>query len=138
MSTVPIVFDGVLYPKDKSAESKPIPCVFTGNAWLAGLTAGLPLPVPPEQPTVPGEPPHPAFPIWGPPGTEWPGVPGYPPTAGHPLPIPPEPVDPENPEPIKNWEAKAAWTPVTGWIVVLVPTGDQNIPTPSQGHERRA
>jgi hypothetical protein len=136
---VPIVLSGVLYPKGKkgehrsarTADDRPIPCTFVGQAMI-----GAELPEPPIEPPVepgpgPGEPPHPAFPIWGPPGINFPGTPGYPPVAGHPLPIPPEPVDPENPEPVVGWEPKAAWTPTTGWIVVLVPDDDTLVPTPS-------
>lgn len=138
MGNVPIVMSGVLYPKgkkesrgrgDKTADDKPMPCTFVGLAQI-----GNELPEPPiEPPTGPGngEPPHPAFPIWGPPGSNFPGTPGYPPVAGHPLPIPPEPIDPENPVPIEGWEPVAAWTPVTGWIVVLVPDEGTLVPTPS-------
>lgn len=129
MATVPIVFDGVIYPKKKTADDKPMPCTFVGNAMIAGLGVGLPLPPPPHHPG--GVPPHPEFPIWGPPGTDFPGTPGYPPVAGHPLPEPPEPIDPENPQPIVGWEPKAAWTPTTGWIVVLVPDDSTLVPTPS-------
>jgi len=54
----------------------------------------------PNWPTQPpggggGQPGVPTFPIWGPPGSNFPDKPGYPPVAGHPL--PPIPVPPEAP-----------------------------------------
>ena len=91
-------------------------------------TAEHPIVIPPIEPPEVGQPPvggTPVFPIWGPPGIELPPGAGYPPVAGHPLP----PGGP--PAPIKNWEAQVVWTPENGWSVVLVPVGDQNIPTPS-------
>jgi hypothetical protein len=68
------------------------------------------------------------------------------------LPVPPEPVDPAygideilgilrpgggpiipptDPSPPGGvaWEVKTAWTPVTGWIVVAVPTGEHAAPS---------
>src|SRR4051812_1662048 len=53
-------------------------------------------PEPPVQPpAVPGAPQHP---IWGGPGTIFPGGGGYPPVAGQPLPVPvPPPVQPGAP-----------------------------------------
>jgi hypothetical protein len=44
----------------------------------------------------------------------------------HPIVLPPTP--PGKPE--VKWEVKVAWTPVTGWVVVAVPTGEH--PTPSK------
>jgi hypothetical protein len=96
----------------------------------------------PAHPIVPpgGYPPEggppgvPTFPIWGPPGVELPPGSGYPPVAGHPLPPPGEGEKP--PEPIPNWAAQPVWTPTTGWTVVLVPTGDQPIPTPSGAQKK--
>jgi hypothetical protein len=126
-----------------------------------GIWGGAPIPVPtppiyyppvypvqplppqpgfPAHPIVPpggyppegGQPPGvPTFPIWGPPGVELPPGSGYPPVAGHPL-----PPGEEKPEPIPNWEAQPVWTPTTGWTVVLVPTGDQTIPTPSGAQKK--
>ena len=96
MAVVPVVLDGVLYPKGKSADDKPIVGVFIGNAAIAGLGVGGG-PIIPE-PGPPGSPGRPTFPIWGPPGSNFPDVPGYPPVAGHPLPIPPDlPIDPPDP-----------------------------------------
>ena len=114
---------------------------------------GLPTPQPPTGPVDPGygidlglgwlRPTHPIAPG------------GPPPTPTHPIVLPPEgPVDPgwgidedigfvhpDNTLPVPqpptggvkpgiNWEIKAAWTPVSGWVVVAVPTG--NVPTPSK------
>lgn len=44
----------------------------------------------------------------------------------HPIVLPPTPPG----KPAINWELHTAWTPVTGWIVVGIPTG--NVPTPSK------
>ena len=44
----------------------------------------------------------------------------------HPIVLPPDP--PGQPKP--NWKLVTAWTPVTGWVVVAVPTGP--IATPSK------
>ena len=118
MGTVPVTIDGVFMPKTKSATDVPQPGVFVGQLSITGLgVGGGPIP-PPGTPT---------FPIWGPPGVDFPGTPGYPPVAGHPLPIPPPPGETIDP----GWEVKVAWTPTTGWIVVLVPT-DALVPTPSR------
>ena len=46
---------------------------------------------------------------------------------------PPDPVEPPDPE--KAWEAKTFWTPENGWQVVLVPTDEGKIPTPSGGRK---
>jgi hypothetical protein len=52
----------------------------------------------------------------------------------HPIVYPPEgeippPIEPPTGVP-PNWDIVTAWTPVTGWIVVAIPTG--NVPTPSR------
>ena len=44
----------------------------------------------------------------------------------YPIILPPDPVPPETPK----WKVTAAWTPMTGWIVVAIPTG--LTPTPSK------
>ena len=49
----------------------------------------------------------------------------------HPIVIP-EPLPPEGDRP--GIEFKAAWTPMTGWIVIGIPTGEH--PTPSAGKRR--
>ena len=137
MAVVPIILDGVMYPKGKAAGDKPVPGVFVGNASIAGLGVGGGPIIPPEPP-VEGPPPDtpvippvdpgsPAFPIWGPPGIDLPPVPGYPPVAGHPL---PEPIPP--PDTSKPPLYVPIWHPDYGWIVV--PT--YPIPTPSSGKKR--
>jgi hypothetical protein len=86
----------------------------TGNLSLTGLSVGGGPVYPPETgPTPPGGPPHPVFPIWGPPGMELPDVPGYPPTVGGgPIMPPTAPIPPKPP----------VWIPVFvpgyGWIAV--------------------
>src|SRR5262245_44772072 len=59
-----------------------------------------------------GGPPHPVFPIWGPPGIELPPGAGYPPVASHPLPpvIPPVEPPPTPPDVKLVW----LWTPQWG------------------------
>jgi hypothetical protein len=47
----------------------------------------------------------------------------------HPIVLPPVPT-PTPPTPTLQWEVKTAWTPVTGWVVVAVPTGPT--PTPAK------
>ena len=132
MSMVPLVFSGVFYPKGKGAGDKPQPGTFVGNAVIGGLGVGGGPVIPPGAPPGGGgggeRPPHPAFPIWGPPGTNFPGIPGYPPVAGHPLPeVPPPDVELD-----PGWEKKVAWTPTTGWIVVIIPKDETLVPTPSR------
>ena len=43
----------------------------------------------------------------------------------HPIVLPPDPPPTETPK----WEVKIAWTPVTGWVVVAVPTGEHVTPS---------
>jgi len=57
MAAVPIVLNGVIMPKGKSADDKPEPCVITGYLSIAGLTVGggpiIPDgTTPPDPPTV--------------------------------------------------------------------------------------
>jgi hypothetical protein len=101
-------------------------------------------PVYPAHPIAPGgPPPYPAHPIVIPPDAIAPGVPshpiywpiepthpiapgGAPPTPTHPIVIP---GDDENKP---KFEVKTAWSPQTGWIVVIVPGEEATIPTPSE------
>jgi len=94
MAAVEVTLNGVLYPKGRSADDRPIPCTFVGSAWLTG--GG---PIFPEQPPISGgSPPHPEHPIWGPPGFNPPG-PGMPPGIGGGPIVPPTPpeVPPDTP-----------------------------------------
>jgi hypothetical protein len=61
--------------------------------------------------TLPGDLPHPEHPIVLPPPGE----------------IPP-PIEPPT-TPTPGWEVKVAWTPVTGWVVVAIPTGEHVTPS---------
>lgn len=102
-----------------------------------------PRPTPPIH--IPGQPPlgiwgptdpRPSHPIVLPPGF----IPGLkpehpivipPPSPGvptHPIVLPPD----GPPEVVRNWEAKAVWSPSTGWTTVVVPVGNQPVPTPSK------
>jgi hypothetical protein len=88
----------------------------------------------------PGSQPHPSHPIVIPPGALAPGIPSHPiywpiapdqglpgaqPHPEHPIVIPGD--DAENPK----FEVKTAWTPQTGWMVVIVPSDDTTVPTPA-------
>jgi hypothetical protein len=78
-----------------------------------------PIVIPPDA-IAPGIPSHPIY---------WPIAPSHPIAPGephpeHPIIIPGD--DPENPK----FVIKAAWTPQTGWVIVIVPTGI-DVPTPS-------
>jgi hypothetical protein len=107
MSVVPVIFSGVFYPKGKTADDKPMPGTFIGNAAIYGLeVGGGPIEPPPDiQPKPPLEiwggpfdpPAHPEHPIAWPPGNITP-IPPEPPTA----PVPPHEG--------WNWSAaKSAW-----------------------------
>jgi hypothetical protein len=127
MAAVEITISGVLYDKYNRTQQN---VVLFGEASITGLQVGGG-PMPPGsggQPPNwgPGGPPHPAFPIWGGPGSGFPDKPGYPPViGGGPIVPPDKPPDPVQP-PV---EWKAIWTPTDGWVVVGVPTGPH--PTPS-------
>src|SRR5262245_61543306 len=117
MAITPIIMSGVFYPKNK--KDPPLVGTFIGNAGIYGLEVGYPLPTPPDQPPtqppVEGAPPHPVFPIWGPPGIELPDSPGYPPVASHPLPpLQDPPAQPPNVDLVPGWDFKTGWTEETG------------------------
>jgi hypothetical protein len=104
MSSVPITFHGMMYPKDKSV--KPYAFTALGTAEITGLGVGGGPIVPPDEigdiPKPPGD-----WVIWG--------------GADQPFPTPPihlpptlPPVDPPNPPepPHEGWnwsQAKAGW-----------------------------
>jgi hypothetical protein len=85
----------------------------------------------------PGPQPTPTPPIWLPPGS----LPGI----EHPIFIPPSvnipnfpthpiviPTPPEKPQVLENWDVKTAWSPQSGWVVAIVPSGEHpGVPTPS-------
>lgn len=105
MAAVPITFQGMMYPRDKSV--KPYPFTALGTASITGLEIGggpiieEPPDIKPQPPLViwggPFDPPHPAHPIVLPdPPIE--GPPDQPPTT------------PEKPHPGWNWSAlKSQW-----------------------------
>lgn len=93
MAEIPVMINGMIYDKQWRTAR---PVVLYGMASYADREIGGG-PIYPEQPPG-GE--HPAFPIWGPPGSGFPGTPGYPPTAEHPIVIPdPPPTEPPTGEP---------------------------------------
>jgi hypothetical protein len=134
MAAIPIVIKGTITTKAPKGgevdESGVEQCIICGELGLPGLEIGGGPIYPPQVPPSEGKPPHPVFPIWGPPGIELPPGSGYPPVAGHPLPEPPEGGG--EPGPIDGWEAKIGWTEETGWFVVIVPSEGTNVPTPSR------
>ena len=101
------------------------------------------LPPDPTQPLPPR--PDQGLPPTGtkPPGGATPPKPTHPiylpVTPEHPIVLPPDgelppPIDPgTNPK----WQLHVAWTPVTGWIVVAVPTGPHPTPSTGQATPRR-
>jgi hypothetical protein len=97
-----------------------------GPGYPPGIGGG-PI-IPPSQPPSGGAPGVPTFPIWGPPGVSLPPGSGYPPIAGIGPIIPP---DQPPAQPVVGWEAKAGWTPETGWFVAVVPKPGTEVPTPS-------
>jgi hypothetical protein len=55
MAAVPVIINGVMMPKGKSADDEPIPAVFLGWASIQGLSVGGGPVIPPE--TTPPDPP---------------------------------------------------------------------------------
>jgi hypothetical protein len=103
-----------------------------------GIWGGVAPPYPDQG--LPGSQPHPSHPIVIPPGALAPGIPSHPiywpihPDQGLPgaQPHPEHPiVIPGDDEAKPKFEVKTAWTPTTGWIVVVVPGEDTTVPTPS-------
>ena len=105
MSSVPITFHGMMYPKDKSV--KPYAFTALGTAEITGLgVGGGPIVPPDEIGDIPK--PEPPLTIWG--------GPFDPPHVEHPIVLPPTlpPVDPPSPPvpPHEGWnwsQAKAGW-----------------------------
>jgi hypothetical protein len=94
-----------------------------------GLPGPQPIPTPPiylPPGTIPGT--KPEHPIYIPPSI-WPS-PGVP---SHPIVLPPPGSPPDQkPEVLANWDVKAAWTPNSGWVTVIVPSQEHPaVPTPS-------
>jgi hypothetical protein len=92
--------------------------------WGGG---NVPMPTPPiflPPGTIPGA--KPEHPIYIPPSVNIPGFPT------HPIVLPP-PGSPGKPEVLENWDAVTAWTPESGWVVAIVPSGQHpGVPTPSK------
>ena len=98
MAAVPVIINGVLMPKGRGAQDKPVPAVFIGYASIQGLSVG-------GGPIIPPGPddPHPE----------------------HPIVLPPDPpidVPPTDPGPQVAVVIKPA--PVTGgWGLAMDPSG---------------
>lgn len=131
MAAVPVMISGVLW---NHAWRRGEAVTLMGEATIYGLEVGGGPIYPPGQPpgiwgpndprpTPPiywpgfpgggggggGQPGHPEHPIWGPPGSNFPGGPGYPPVAGHPLPEPPEGL-PDNDGFVKPPPPSGGWS----------------------------
>ena len=134
MAAVEITISGMLYDRlNRTVQN----VVLIGEANLTGLGVGGGPIIPPAQPPNwgPGGPPHPAFPISGPPGSIFPPGSGYPPViGGGPIyppnippsltpPTPPNPGDPTTPLPppagSPGWPVQAIVPPP--YIVVQYP-----------------
>ena len=102
MAAVPVTISGVVFPKGKSADDKPIPCTIVGYAWVTGLGVGGGPVFPATPPPGGGGGEHPAHPIVLPP-TEPPDIP--------PPEIPSDPGMVKPPPPEGGW----GWSPVYGW-----------------------
>jgi hypothetical protein len=66
MSAVPVILNGVMYPKGRGADDVPIPAVFCGYLSIEGLSIGGGPIVPPDVPPI--DPPPIDPPIDPPPG----------------------------------------------------------------------
>lgn len=132
MSALPVILRGKITTKSPKggdpSQSGVEQCVIQGLLSIEGLeVGGGPMPGGPgDKPPIERPPGQPTFPIWGPPGINFPDKPGYPPVVGG------GPIIPPDTQPVPKWEAKVAWTEETGWIVVLVPGEGTNVPTPSK------
>ena len=64
MAAVPVILNGVMYPKGKGANDQPVPAVFCGYLSIEGLTVGGGPIIPPEvtPPDPPVDPPPDAGP----------------------------------------------------------------------------
>jgi hypothetical protein len=160
MASIPVTFQGVLTYSDVGvgggpmpggpeathpiAPGGPPPQIWPGPGYPAHpIAPGGQPPYPsqgpgfPTNPIVippgglaPGIPSHPIY--WPPYPSQGPGFPTHPIAPGGPPPVPAHPiVIPGDDEANPKFEVKAAWTPQTGWIVVIVPTEEATVPTPS-------
>src|SRR4029077_6549039 len=142
MASIPVTFIGVMTYTDVGVGGGPMP---GGPQPSHPIAPGGP---PPQIWPSPGHPSHPIAPggpppgIWGgaPPYVDiggpppqpgiWPNPPeGQAPIPSHPIVLPPN-LPPTLPDPDNrpvNW--KTAWTPVTGWVFVGIPSGTH--PPPS-------
>src|SRR4029077_13122961 len=136
MASIPVTFQGVLTYSDVGVGGGPMPggpqpshpiapggppLGFWGGTAPPYVDIGGPGPQPPSGA-------HPSHPIYYPPYVDA-GPPAAQPHPEHPIVLPPD-LPPTLPDPDNrpvNW--KTAWTPVTGWIVVGIPSGTH--PTPS-------
>ena len=126
--------------KLRAGETVLVAATVPGQGPDQGLPEGpdLGLGTPTHPIILPGNPTHPiarppgapSHPIAGPPSP--PGHPSHPivELPSHPITLPPPgeippPIDGGN---TPGWEVTTAWTPVTGWIVVALPTGEHVAP----------
>lgn len=131
MAALPVEIRGTLYDlMTKSSRQVYI----VGDAFRSDVGVGGGPIMPPDQGG--GSPGSPAFPIWGPPGTDFPDKPGYPPVAGHPLPQPPEgpPEGGQPPDPPTADKPPPAGAGGWGWMASASRWG--YFPDPSQAQPK--
>jgi hypothetical protein len=113
MSAVPVTLIGSVTYDNGSVQN----VTFNGVAAITGLSVGGGPIMPPDSGG--GPPGSPAFPIWGPPGSNFPDKPGYPPVVGGGPIIPPVgPPDGGAPPPDggdKPPPANGGWGFVSEW-----------------------
>ena len=52
MAAVPVILNGIMYPKAKGANDKPVPAVFCGYLSIQGLEVGGGPIIPPDAPPI--------------------------------------------------------------------------------------
>jgi hypothetical protein len=94
-----------------------------------GYQPSHPIVIPPDG-LAPGIPSHPIY--WPPYPSQGPGFPSHPVAPGGSPGVPAHPIIiPGDDEANPKFEVKAAWTPQTGWITVIVPGPGATAPAPS-------
>jgi hypothetical protein len=121
----PGIWPGPGYPSHPIAPGGPPPGIWPGPGHPEH-----PIVIPPDG-LAPGIPSHPIY--WPPYPSQGPGFPTNPIAPGGPPPTPTHPiVIPGDDEANPKFEVKTAWSPQTGWIVVIVPGESATVPTPSE------
>jgi hypothetical protein len=160
MAAVPVTIQGILFFSDVGVGGGPMPGGPPLGIWPNPPEGQAPIPSHPIAPGGPPPyPSHPIYNPGGPPGSSppgfwgggmgpgvkpqppgspggsppqiWPNPPeGQAPIPSHPIVLPPDlppTMPPPDSRPI-DW--RTAWTPITGWVVIGMPSGPT--PTPSE------